>query len=121
LLCPSDGVVEIRLEMNNWLLSSLILKIGMVAPVQQEKHYRTGTKIKRHVLAHGCARMTGDFNLSEAPLFDVGHAHKVTIQVKLNAPRIRIQAACRDDLPEVVDMRNVIDLDVCGRRHIAGK
>jgi hypothetical protein len=107
--------------MNNWLLSSLILKIGVVAPVQQEEHYRTGAKVKRHVLAHGCARMTGDPNLSQAPLFDLGHAHEVTIQVKLNARRIRIHAACRDDLPEVIDRRNVIDLDVCGRRHIAGK
>jgi hypothetical protein len=65
--------------------------------------------------------MTGHLNLSETSLFDVGHAHKVTIQVKLNAPCIRIQAACCDDLREVIDMRNVIDLDVCGRRHIADK
>jgi hypothetical protein len=96
-LCPRNSRTKIELQVQDWTLTTMIRKLGVVTLIDQVEHDRAGAKVERHARAHVQTGMAIQGQLMDTALFDLVHPNRGSGQGALHDLGIAPQATIRDN------------------------
>lgn len=106
---PFHHRVQVRLQVDDILLPSVVGQVRVVVPMDHIEHHRAWTKEERDIFAHTNAGVTVH-EPSLAPTLDLGQADTYRSTTPCRNRGVGEQAARTDDCVQILDVGDVVDL-----------
>lgn len=106
---PGRSFHQVSFEVDDGPLPTSVRQLGVITHIDEVEHDRARAKVERDILADEVVLVALDAQLLKPASLDAAHSNRRSRTAAADHNGVRPERTLRDDLREVIDVRDVVD------------